>query len=135
MRTCSQQLLGVLITLIVGLGCSGQAMAEDHAVPHTICPICKQANDQASNYSTNASHTLARGAANTILGWTEVIRQPAEEVKEGGNVFTGILRGVGKGVKRTLAGAGEVLTFWTPKTSRGYVHFAHDCPLCMGKKP
>ena len=99
--------------------------------PSTECPICRQAADKNTpDYQTKAAHTLARGATNALFGWTEIIRQPAEEVKAGGNVFTGILKGVSQGVGRTIAGAGEVLTFWTPKSKTGYLHFSTDCPIC-----
>ncbi len=102
--------------------------------PLHICPICGQANNQNASYSVKAAHTLARGGANTFLGWTEVIRQPADEVRAGGNLFTGIAKGIGRGVSRTFAGAGELLTFWTPKIQNSYVHFANDCPVCMGRR-
>ncbi len=99
-----------------------------------VCPICGRANQDTSNYPTKASYTLARGASNTLLGWTELIHAPATEAKRGGNVFAGIAKGVGRGVTRTLAGVGEMLTFWTPKVHDRYLHTAHDCPLCMGRK-
>ena len=126
-----------LIGALFSLGLSAaQARAEDPPAPtpHTECPICRQAADKATaDYPTKAVHTLARGATNTLFGWTEIIRQPAEEVKAGGNVFTGILKGLSQGVGRTVAGAGEVLTFWTPKNKDGYIHFSTDCPICVKK--
>ena len=97
------------------------------------CPVCTKASDEMASYPAKAGNTLVRGAANTLLGWTELIRQPANEVKGGGNFFTGVAKGVGQGVKRTLVGAAEVVTFWTPKMQGSYLHFAEDCPLCMGK--
>ena len=124
-RTC----VGVLLGLAVLLGCSSQARAEGKA-----CPICSKAGDQKASYSAKASCTLVRGTTNTLLGWTELIRQPANEVKDGGNVFTGIGKGVGETVKRTLGGAAELLTFWTPKVHDNYLHFAKDCPICMNKE-
>lgn len=96
----------------------------------TTCPICGRVTDSAS-YADKAGNTLVRGASNTFFGWTELLRQPVQEVKAGGNAFIGIGKGVGEGVKRTFAGLGEVLTFWTPKTQDGYVQFATDCPICM----
>ena len=98
-----------------------------------MCPICAKANQEKADYSTKAGHTLARGAANTLLGWTDLIREPAQEARRGGNVFRGLALGVGRSVTRTLGGAGEVLTFWTPKVQGRYLHFAHDCPICAGK--
>ena len=125
-----------LLRLVVGcslvvLGWSAPVRAEESK---GTCPICGRAADETASYPSKAGHTLVRGAANTLLGWTELIRQPAQEAKEGGNVLTGIGKGVGEGVKRTLAGVGEVLTFWTPKVQHRYVHFANDCPICMGRK-
>lgn len=114
------------------LGGSIPLRAEDQP-QQTVCPICGRASDPSATYSQKAGTTLVRGAANAALGWTELISQPVQEVKSGGNVFVGIGKGVGLTVKRTLAGVGEVLTFWTPKVKDRYVHFATDCPLCMKK--
>ena len=99
-----------------------------------VCPICGNVKqkDQAP-YPAKAGSTLARGAMNTFLGWTEMIRQPAEEVKAGGNVMNGIGKGVGQSVARTFSGIGEMLTFWTPKVQNRYLNFATDCPVCMGR--
>jgi len=102
--------------------------------PVTTCPICRRASDNASSYSTKAGSTLARGVANTLFGWTELIRQPAQEVKGGGNVAVGMGKGFVEGAKRTMGGLGELFTFWTPKVQHGYIHFAHDCPLCMKRQ-
>ena len=112
-------------------GGSGAVFAETTGV---ICPVCKKAGNTQAGYPSKAGHTLVRGTANTLLGWTELIRQPANEVKEGGNVFVGLGKGVGETLKRTFGGIGEVLTFWTPKMKNGYVHFSNDCPICMGKR-
>lgn len=99
------------------------------------CPICRNAIDDTPRYSSKAAHTLARGAVNTLFGWTEFIRQPAQEVKTGGTLLSGIGKGVGQGLQRTAAGAGELLTFWTPKGRHGYLRFANDCPLCISNTP
>ena len=124
------RLIAMAVGLTVVLGRAGQAAA---ATTGTQCPICSKAAAADARYGTKAGHALARGAANTVLGWTELIREPAQEVKDGGNVFVGVAKGVGQGVKRTLAGVGDVLTFWTPKVHNNYIHFSDDCPLCMGK--
>lgn len=119
----------IAVGLVVAWGAPGIASAAGGKM----CPVCEKANDDQASYGQKAGSTLVRGASNTLLGWTELIRQPANEVKGGGNVFTGLAKGVGEGVKRTLGGAAEVLTFWTPKTKNGYLRFAHDCPICEGK--
>ena len=113
------------------------ARAEDQpaqAAEPVVCPICSKANVQDGNYSATSGTTFVRGASNTLLGWTELIRRPAEEAKAGGNVVVGVGKGVGEGVMRTLSGVGEVLTFWVPKTKANKVNIAKDCPLCMGRK-
>ncbi len=128
--------VGVALGLILIAGWPATGLADEPAqsTPAQMCPICGRTNDESASYPSKACRTLVRGAANTLLGWTEVIHQPAQKVKAGGNVFTGILQGIGQSAMRTLAGAGEVLTFWTPKLRDRYVHFATDCPVCMGRK-
>jgi putative exosortase-associated protein (TIGR04073 family) len=124
------RLIGALLLGAVLGGFAPAARAEE-ALPQ--CQICKRASDQQAAYQDTAGLTLARGAANTVLGWTELIRQPTDEVKRGGNVIVGIGKGIGQGIVRTLSGVGEVLTFWTPKVNDRYVRFATDCPICMGR--
>ena len=97
------------------------------------CGICSKANSDTSSYPAKAGAMLVRGAANTLLGWTELIRQPVDEVKSGGNVVTGLGKGVGQTIRRTLGGVGEVLTFWTPKINDHYMRFSEDCPVCVEK--
>ena len=107
------------------VGCSGVAAADDRP----ICPICSKANNASATYAEKAGNTLARGALNLGLGWTELIRQPAKKARAGGNVFLGILNGVGRSATRSARGLGEILTFWAPKVQGEYVHFSKDCPL------
>ena len=130
MHRSTRQWVSAALVCVAVLGASRMAAAADEPA---MCPICGKANDASSSYSSNASHTLLRGATNVLFGWTELMRQPAEEVKAGGHVLTGIAKGVGYGVGRTAAGAGEILTFWVPKSQHGYVHFSKDCPICMKK--
>lgn len=101
----------------------------DEAEKKPLCPICLAANKNTATYAEKAGNTLVRGVLNFGLGWTEFILQPAHEVKSGGNVATGIAKGLGQGVMRTLGGLGEVLTFWTPKMGEDYLHFTQNCPL------
>ena len=131
MSRAQRRLTKLAVGLAVVLGSPQWGLAAEQ---RAVCPICGHASTDTLPYSTKAGYTLARGAANALLGWTELIRQPAQEVKEGGNVFTGIAKGVGHSVRRTFAGAGELLTFWTPKVQHRYIYFAHDCPVCMGKR-
>ena len=94
-----------------------------------LCPICAKANDERAAYGEKAGNTLARGALNLGLGWTELIRQPGKAAREGKNVFHGIANGVGFSARRTLRGLAEVFTFWTPKVKGEYIHFSKDCPI------
>ena len=123
--------VGVITLIVSVLWCSAAGAAT--VKEGTKCPICSKANKETDSYATKAGSTLARGTANLLLGWTELIRQPAQEVKQGGNVLTGVAEGVTEGFKRTVGGAAELLTFWTPKVHGSYLHYAHDCPICAGK--
>ena len=107
-------------------GLAGTAAAAEGKV----CSICAV---EPTNYPEKATKTLLRGGVNTLLGWTELFRQPVQETKAGGNVVTGIAHGVGHTVTRTLSGVGDVLTFWTPKVKGEYMKFSKDCPVCMGQ--
>lgn len=120
--------------IAVALGASALVLAEERANPQTVCPICGRISDPSAGYSTKAGTILVRGAANMALGWTELISQPVHEVRSGGNVFVGIGKGIGQTVTRTLAGVGEVLTFWTPKVKNRYIEFSTDCPVCMKQR-
>jgi len=59
---------------------------------------------------------LGRGLHNTILGWTELVARPQAEAEEKGavGVVTGLVNGVATGTVRTVTGAAEVATFWSP---------------------
>ncbi len=124
-----QRVRHVIIGILAALTLPASALATEAEV----CPVCGQMRDPAVTYQAKAGHTLVRGAANTLFGWTELIRQPAAEAKGGGNVFAGIAKGVGQGLRRTVGGVGELLTFWTPKVQDNYLQFSHDCPLCVGQ--
>ena len=94
-----------------------------------LCPICAKANSEQAAYGEKAGNTLARGALNFGLGWTELIRQPGKAAREGKNVFHGIANGIGASARRTLRGLGELFTFWTPKVEGEYIHISNDCPI------
>ena len=126
-----------LTGLVIVLMCAETATAaqtQTQTQTGTVCKLCQKAAEESGSYSSKAGYTLARGAANTALGWTELFRQPVDETKAGGNVIVGIGKGVGATVTRTLGGLGEMLTFWTPKVEGRYVHFSKDCPICMGRR-
>ena len=119
----------VSLALILGLGAPASAQES-----RPMCPICRRANNQDAPYTQKASMTLVRGAVNTAFGWTELLVQPAQEVKAGGSLLSGIGKGVGSGVKRTLVGVGELLTFWTPKGKEGYLTLSPDCAVCRSPR-
>ena len=122
-------LVGMLCGAMIAFGAPPSARAEEGQR----CPVCAKANQEQADYPTKAGHTLARGATNALLGWTDLIREPSQEVRRGGNVFRGLALGVGRSIRRTVGGVGEVLTFWTPKVDGRYLRFTKDCPICAGK--
>ncbi len=115
----------IAMGLVLVFGAGPWAAAEEPQ----LCPICLKANNDEIGYQDKAGNTLARGLLNFGLGWTEMIRQPGKTAREGGNVLTGIAIGAGASVARTFSGLGEILTFWTPKIGKDYIHFSRDCPL------
>ena len=124
------------------VGCAIQAVVMTPAAlaskgEGAVCPVCHRSmrQEEEVTYTSKASHTLVRGAANVLFGWTDLIRQPAVDVKQGGNVFSGLAHGLGQGLTRTVSGAADILTFWTPKVHDHYLHFTNDCPVCRGKLP
>ena len=129
-----QGLAPLLLGSVLICGWPAACRAEEAKPAGTMCPICHRATAQDTEYAEKAGRTLARGATNVCFGWTEVIRQPGLEARHHGNVFSGIGRGVGEAVRRTVGGIGEVLTFWTPKINRRYLSFSADCPICAGKR-
>ncbi len=107
--------------------------APSHTTATVICPICHRVSQVDIPYPEKAGLLLVRGASNTAFGWTELILQPAAEVKSGGSLATGIGKGVVAAMTRTGRGLGELLTFWAPKKSNE-APLATDCPICMGKQ-
>ena len=131
MRHSRRWMLGLVAGFAIQMLMAPVARAQEGA----ICPVCHRSTSQQDDaaYASKAGHTLVRGAANVLFGWTDLIRQPAVDVKQGGNVFSGLAHGLGQGLKRTAGGVAEVLTFWTPKVNGNYLKFSQDCPVCRGK--
>ena len=111
MRGRAKWFVGAIVGCAVLLGGASPA--------RTACPVCAKASDESTTYPAKAGCTLVRGATNTLLGWTELFRQPVNEVKGGGNIVTG----VGKGVGQTVGGIAHLVTFPIP---------AIDIPLPRG---
>lgn len=105
--------------------------AEDPKKPEPkLCPFCVALAKRDLAYQDKVGNTLARGAMNFGFGWTEIITQPAQEARKGGNILFGMANGFSRSVGRTFGGLGEMLTFWTPKVDgQNYIHFNSDCPL------
>ena len=96
--------LGAVISmglLVAGLGLAAPAGAQEE-VP--------QADPN------HPAEKLGRGLQNGLLGWTEVVARPQAEVQEKGatGLVKGLLDGVAYGTIRTVTGAAEVATFWSP---------------------
>ncbi len=128
--------LGLLVVtslMVMGAGMASAEMAKSGAKGGDLCNACAKANDDSSPYAAHAGGTLLRGAFNTLLGWTELFNQPIQAHKNGENVAGGLVKGVGYTIRRTLQGAGEVLTFWVPNHGGKYYHIAQNCPMDMNK--
>ncbi len=71
----------------------------------------------APAYAQDMGHKAGRGLVNVATGWLELpktIHDGAQEENPVVGVTTGIFKGVGKAVLRTLVGAYEVVTFPVP---------------------
>jgi putative exosortase-associated protein (TIGR04073 family) len=131
MNVARMLLIAVIFIGNVSSSRAAFAAEEPSSPAPTTCPICRQANNQQAPYAEKAGSTLVRGAINTAFGWTELLVQPTEEVNRGGNLATGVGKGIGLAIKRTALGLGELLTFWTPKGKEGHAILARDCPICF----
>lgn len=68
-------------------------------------------------YAQDMGHKAGRGLVNVATGWLELpktIHDGSQEENPVVGVTTGIFKGVGKAVLRTLVGAYEVVTFPVP---------------------
>ena len=89
------------------------------------CNMC--ANLKSSDQAKVCGARILSGLSNTALGWTEIFSKPGKEVAAGGNIVVGLFKGLGNAITRTVVGAVEVATFWTPGDT---VCGLPDCPLC-----
>ena len=87
--------------LLGGLGLAATAVAQE---------------DMPQAEPQSPAEKLGRGLQNGILGWTEVVARPQAEVAQNGapGLVKGLLDGVALGTVRTVTGAAEVATFWSP---------------------
>ena len=76
-----------------------------------------------ATYNEKAVGKLKYGLTNTLLGWTELFREPKRASEAGENLFVGIGRGVWNAVGQTVGGVAHAVTFPIP---------AIDIPLPRG---
>ena len=81
------------------------------------CGVCEGAESQS--YAKSAPGKIGRGLVNVGLGWMNLLAQPVNAAKSGGNVFTGIGKGLWMTVVRTVQGVVEVGLFWIPSGPGG----------------
>jgi len=110
------------VFVVVGLiACASVSLAAQ-------CPVCDAA--ASDGYASKFGGQLARGVANTGLGWVELFNQPIREVKGGGNVVVGVGKGIGHACLRTVEGLGEILSSPMPHAKDGkFTQIADSCPL------
>lgn len=98
-----RKLGGVMVVglLLGGFGLAAPAVAQE---------------DTPKAASQLPADKLGRGLQNSTLGWTEVVSRPQAEVAQNGasGLVKGLLDGVALGTVRTVTGAAEVATFWSP---------------------
>ena len=81
------------------------------------CGVCEGA--EAQNFGKSAPGKIGRGLVNVVLGWTNLFAQPIHAGKSGGNILSGIGKGLGYTVVRTVQGVVEVALFWLPQGPGG----------------
>ncbi len=71
----------------------------------------------AQDVVSGMGNKAARGVANVATGWMELPKQIYVTAREDGTakgIFIGPLKGIGMTLVRTLAGVGELVTFFVP---------------------
>lgn len=90
--------------------------------------LCEAAS--SDDYLTKSSGQFLRGTANVSLCWLELFHQPAQEMRSGGDIFTGIFKGFTHTIRRGAQGIGELMTFPAPRQPDGsFPIIADDCAL------
>ena len=116
----------VIAMMAAGGGAAPAASAADDVDDHSAHIL----------YHGGPVRKLGRGVANVFTGWTEVLlgmqRTAANEGQMAG-ASLGLLRGTGRMVGRTLAGAFETVTFLLPNPGqRGYAPLVEPEYLDLG---
>ena len=78
---------------------------------------------EGAPYGTTIAKKFAFGLTNVVLGWTEILTEPYEAVRDHKNVLVGIKDGLWNGIADEIGGAIHLITFPCPKT---------DVPLPQG---
>ncbi|MBI2120110.1 MAG: hypothetical protein HYT94_00620 [Parcubacteria group bacterium] len=103
-------------SLFFGIFSSGAlavAQTDEEISPDSLrCGVCEGAESQS--FGKSAPGKLGRGVVNILLGWTNLFAQPVQSGQSGGNVLTGIGKGFGYTVMRTVQGVAELGLFWLP---------------------
>ena len=110
-----------LLLISLGPGVAGaSAPAGEEINPSSLhCGVCEAA--EAQNFGKSAPGKIGRGLVNAGLGWTNLFAQPVHAGKSGGNVLTGIGKGFGYTIIRTVQGVAELGLFWLPSGPGGEV--------------
>ena len=116
--------------LVLGMvGFTAPVFADDASgVSSSSCAICSKTT--SGNWGVRTTSKLGRGVANAGGCWTEMIRQPRNEHRAGGNWAVGMGKGLGHTCLRLVKGGAEILTSPLPNAKDGS-QIATDCPMCM----
>ena len=109
----------LLISLRPGMAGAAAPVGEEINPSSLHCGVCEAAESQ--NFGKSAPGKIGRGLVNIGLGWTNLFAQPVHAGKSGGNVLSGIGKGLGYTVIRTVQGVVELGLFWLPAGPGGEV--------------
>ena len=104
--------IGLLVIFFCGWSGVPRLWAEEINPADVSCGICEGA--ESHSFSKSAPGKIGRGLVNVGLGWTNLLSQPIQAGSSGGNVFTGIGKGLWFTVLRTVEGVVEFALFWMP---------------------
>ena len=82
----------VLMSLGPNLAGAAAPVGEEINPSSLHCGLCKAA--EAQNFGKSAFGKIGRGLVNAGLGWTNLFAQPIHAGKSGGNVLSGIGKGL-----------------------------------------
>lgn len=98
----------MMLAAFLAVFCGAESFADD----------LRQVEESSPQTVTGGmANKFARGMANTATGWLELPKQIYVTCREEGTVqgiLIGPLKGIGMTLARTLAGVGEIATFFAP---------------------